>query len=128
MRDYVQKNRFPGVLLGLSGGIDSALVLAIAVDALGADKVRAVMMPSPYTADISWIDARDMAQRLGVRYDEIAIGPMFDAFRASLSPQFAGLAEDTTEENLQARIRGTLLMATCTCPPIASCTSGPEPV
>ena len=111
VRDYLGKNGFPGAIIGLSGGIDSALVLAVAVDALGADKVRAVMMPSPYTADISWIDARDMAQRLGVRYDEIAIQPMFDAFRASLAGQFAGLAEDTTEENLQARIRGTLLMA-----------------
>ena len=111
VRDYLGKNGFPGAIIGLSGGIDSALVLALAVDALGADKVRAVMMPSPYTADISWLDARDMAQRLGVRYDEIAIAPMFDAFRASLAPQFAGLAEDTTEENLQARIRGTLLMA-----------------
>jgi NAD+ synthase (glutamine-hydrolysing) len=86
-------------------------VLAVAVDALGADKVRAVMMPSPYTADISWIDARDMAERLGVRYDEIPIAPMFNAFRASLAEQFAGLAEDTAEENIQARIRGTLLMA-----------------
>ena len=75
VRDYVGKNGFPGALLGLSGGIDSALVLAIAVDALGADKVRTVMMPSPYTADISWIDARDMAERLGVRYDEISIKP-----------------------------------------------------
>ncbi len=111
VRDYLGKNGFPGALIGLSGGIDSALVLAIAVDALGADKVRTVMMPSPYTADISWIDARDMAARLGVRYDEIAIEPMFDAFRASLSAQFEGRAEDTTEENLQARIRGTLLMA-----------------
>ncbi|MFO1297627.1 MAG: NAD+ synthase [Rubrivivax sp.] len=111
VRDYLGKNGFPGAIIGLSGGIDSALVLAIAVDALGADKVRAVMMPSPYTADISWLDARDMAARLGVRYDEIAIAPMFDAFRAGLAPQFAGLAEDTTEENLQARIRGTLLMA-----------------
>ncbi|MBG6082682.1 NAD+ synthase [Rubrivivax gelatinosus] len=111
VRDYLGKNGFPGAIIGLSGGIDSALVLAVAVDALGADKVRAVMMPSPYTADISWIDARDMAARLGVRYDEIDIAPMFDAFRAALSPQFAGLAEDTTEENLQARIRGTLLMA-----------------
>jgi NAD+ synthase (glutamine-hydrolysing) len=111
VRDYLGKNGFPGAIIGLSGGIDSALVLAIAVDALGADKVRAVMMPSPYTADISWIDARDMAARLGVRYDEIAIAPMFDAFRAGLAPQFAGLPEDTTEENLQARIRGTLLMA-----------------
>ena len=111
VRDYLGKNGFPGAIIGLSGGIDSALVLAVAVDALGADKVRTVMMPSPYTADISWIDARDMARRLGVRYDEIAIAPMFDAFRSALAPQFAGLAEDTTEENLQARIRGTLLMA-----------------
>lgn len=111
VRDYVGKNRFPGVLLGLSGGIDSALVLAIAVDALGADKVRTVMMPSPYTADISWIDARDMAERLQVRYDEIAIAPQFEAFQAALALHFAGLPEDTTEENLQARIRGTLLMA-----------------
>ncbi len=111
VRDYLGKNGFPGAIIGLSGGIDSALVLAVAVDALGADKVRAVMMPSPYTADISWIDARDMAKRLGVQYDEIAIAPMFDAFRTSLAPQFAGLAEDTTEENLQARMRGTLLMA-----------------
>jgi NAD+ synthase (glutamine-hydrolysing) len=91
VRDYLGKNGFPGAIIGLSGGIDSALVLAIAVDALGADKVRTVMMPSPYTADISWIDARDMAARLGVRYDEIAIAPMFDAFRGSLAPQFAGL-------------------------------------
>ena len=111
VRDYIGKNGFPSVLLGLSGGIDSALVLAIAVDALGADKVRAVMMPSPYTADISWIDAREMAQRLGVRYDEISILPEFEAFKKSLAADFAGLAEDTTEENIQARIRGTLLMA-----------------
>ena len=111
VRDYLGKNGFPGAIIGLSGGIDSALVLAVAVDALGADKVRTVMMPSPYTAEISWVDARDMAARLGVRYEEIAIEPMFDAFRASLAPQFAGRAEDTTEENLQARIRGTLLMA-----------------
>lgn len=111
VRDYIGKNGFPGALLGLSGGIDSALVLAIAVDALGADKVRTVMMPSPYTADISWIDARDMAARLGVRYDEISIVPEFEAFKASLASEFAGRAEDTTEENIQARIRGTLLMA-----------------
>ncbi len=111
VRDYVGKNGFPGALLGLSGGIDSALVLAIAVDALGADKVRAVMMPSPYTADISWLDAREMAQRMGVRYDEISILPQFEAFKASLATEFAGRAEDTTEENIQARIRGTLLMA-----------------
>ncbi|CAA9402211.1 MAG: NAD synthetase / Glutamine amidotransferase chain of NAD synthetase [uncultured Ramlibacter sp.] len=111
VRDYIGKNGFPGVLLGLSGGIDSALVLAIAVDALGKDKVRAVMMPSPYTADISWIDARDMAARLGVRYDEISIAPQFEAFKASLAGEFKGLPEDTTEENIQARIRGVLLMA-----------------
>ena len=111
LRDYVGKNGFPGVLLGLSGGIDSALVLALAVDALGKDRVRTVMMPSPYTADISWIDARDMAARMGVQYDEISILPEFEAFKASLKPHFAGRAEDTTEENIQARIRGTLLMA-----------------
>jgi NAD+ synthase (glutamine-hydrolysing) len=111
VRDYIGKNGFPGVILGLSGGIDSALVLAVAVDALGKDRVRTVMMPSPYTADISWIDAREMAQRMGVRYDEISIVPEFEAFKASLSDEFKGLAEDTTEENIQARIRGTLLMA-----------------
>jgi NAD+ synthase (glutamine-hydrolysing) len=111
VRDYIGKNRFPGAILGLSGGIDSALVLAIAVDALGADKVRAVMMPSPYTADISWLDAREMAERMGVQYDEISIAPEFEAFNASLAPHFAGLALDATEENIQARIRGTLLMA-----------------
>ncbi len=111
VRDYVDKNGFPGVIIGLSGGIDSALVLAIAVDALGAERVRTVMMPSPYTAEISWIDARDMAERLGVRYDEISIVPMFEAFKQSLAAEFAGRAEDATEENIQARIRGTLLMA-----------------
>ena len=111
VRDYLGKNGFPGALLGLSGGIDSALVLAIAVDAIGADKVHTVMMPSPYTADISWIDAREMAERMNVRYDEISIIPEFEAFKASLAGQFKGRAEDTTEENIQARIRGTLLMA-----------------
>ena len=111
VRDYIGKNGFSSVFIGLSGGIDSALVLAIVVDALGPERVRTVMMPSPYTADISWIDAREMAERLGVRHDEIAIAPMFDAFRHALAPQFAGLAEDTTEENIQARVRGTLLMA-----------------
>lgn len=111
VRDYVGKNGFPGALIGLSGGIDSAVVLAIAVDALGADKVRAVMMPSPYTASMSCEDARDMAHRLKVRYDELSITPMFEAFKASLQREFAGRAEDTTEENIQARVRGTLLMA-----------------
>jgi len=111
VRDYIGKNGFPGAIIGLSGGIDSALVLAIAVDALGKDRVRTVMMPSPYTADISWIDARDMASRLGVRYDEVSIRPEFEAFLESLGPFFEGRAVDTTEENIQARIRGTLLMA-----------------
>lgn len=111
VRDYVQKNGFPGVLLGLSGGIDSALVLAIAVDALGPKRVRAVMMPSPYTASISTEDAAEMARRLGVRYDEISILPEFEAYRTSLTPLFEGKAEDSTEENLQARIRGMMLMA-----------------
>jgi NAD+ synthase (glutamine-hydrolysing) len=111
VRDYVNKNRFPGVIIGLSGGVDSALVLAIAVDALGADKVRAVMMASRYTADISWIDARELAQNLGVQYDEIPISGPVDALEASLSEQFSGLKADATEENIQARIRGTLLMA-----------------
>ena len=111
VRDYVGKNGFSGTLLGLSGGIDSALVLAIAVDALGPDKVRTVMMPSPYTADISWLDARDMAARLKVRYQEISILPQLQAFTESLAHDFAGLQADATEENLQARIRGTLLMA-----------------
>ncbi|PUE28674.1 NAD+ synthase [Limnohabitans sp. Jir61] len=111
VRDYIGKNGFPSVLLGLSGGIDSALVLAIAVDALGADKVRTVMMPSPYTAEISWVDARDMAQRMGVRYDEVSIVAEFEAFLRSLKADFEGTQLDTTEENIQARIRGTLLMA-----------------
>ena len=111
VRDYFGKNGFRGAHLGLSGGIDSALTLAIAVDALGADKVHAVMMPSDYTASISVEDSREMVQRLGVRYSEIAIKPIFDAFVAQLAGEFAGLAADTTEENLQARTRGTLLMA-----------------
>ncbi len=111
VRDYLGKNGFPGVIIGLSGGIDSALTLAIAVDALGADRVRTVMMPSPYTAEISWVDARDMAQRLGVRYDELPIGACMEAFDATLAEEFRDLAPDTTEENIQARIRGTLLMA-----------------
>jgi len=111
VRDYVRKNGFPGVLIGLSGGVDSALTLAVAVDALGAAQVRAVMMPSPYTAEISWVDSRDMVQRLGVRYDEISINDCFQAFRTTLAQEFAGLAEDATEENIQARIRGTILMA-----------------
>lgn len=111
VRDYVDKNRFPGVLLGLSGGVDSALTLAVAVDALGPARVRAVMMPSQYSASISLEDARAMATIVGVRYDEIPIGPMFDAFLSTLAGELAGLPPDATEENIQARVRGTLLMA-----------------
>ena len=113
--DYLGKNGFPGAIIGLSGGVDSALTLAIAVDALGADKVRAVMMPSPWTAQMSLDDSREMVKRLGVEYDEIAIGPLMEQFAVTLAPTFASLgpkpAGDTTEENLQARIRGMLLMA-----------------
>ena len=111
VRDYLGKNSFPGAILGLSGGIDSALVLAVAVDALGADKVRSVMMPSTYTADMSWLDAREMAARMNVRYDELSIEPQVEAFKASLAGEFSGLAENTAEENIQARIRGVFLMA-----------------
>ncbi len=111
LADYVDKNRFPGVLLGLSGGIDSAVTLAVAVDALGADRVHAVMMPSGYTAGISVEDARAMALGLGVRYTELPIGHLYDTYRRELADVFAGRAEDLTEENLQARIRGNLLMA-----------------
>ncbi|MCK6405147.1 MAG: NAD+ synthase [Rhodocyclaceae bacterium] len=111
VRDYIGKNGFPGAIIGLSGGIDSALTLAVAVDALGADRVRAVMMPSPYTADISLDDSRQMVKTLGVRYDEIAIAPAMQVYEDMLAKEFAGLASDTTEENLQARIRGNLLMA-----------------
>ena len=111
VHDYVGKNRFPGVLLGLSGGVDSALVLAVAVDALGADRVRAVMMPSKYTRAISLEDAREMAAIVGVRYSEIPIEAMFEPYLAALAGDFKGLPPDAAEENVQARIRGTLLMA-----------------
>ncbi len=111
VRDYTEKNGFKGVELGLSGGIDSALTLAIAVDALGRERVHAVMMPSEFTRSISLEDAREMAQTLGVRYSEIPIKPMYDAFLHGLSDEFRDLPFDTTEENIQARIRGTLLMA-----------------
>ncbi len=111
VKDYVAKNGFPGVELGLSGGIDSALTLAIAVDALGPARVHAVMMPSEFTADISVVDARSMAQDLAVRYSEIPIKPMYDAFLNGLADEFKDLAFDTTEENIQARARGVVLMA-----------------
>lgn len=111
LADYVNKNGFPGVVIGLSGGVDSALTLAIAVDAIGADKVHAVMMPSEFTADISVNDAREMADIVGVEYSEIAIKPLYDMYLTALSPQFGDMPFDATEENLQARIRGMLLMA-----------------
>ncbi len=111
VRDYVNKSGFKGVVLGLSGGIDSALTLAVAVDALGADRVRAVMMPYRYTAQISLDDAEEEARRLGVHYSVLAIEPMVEAFAATLADTFAGLPVDKTEENLQSRSRGVLLMA-----------------
>ncbi|MEE8197413.1 MAG: NAD+ synthase [Acidiferrobacterales bacterium] len=111
VRDYVDKNDFPGVVLGLSGGIDSGLTLAIAVDAIGADRVEAVMMPSRYTADMSLEDARAEAEALGVAYRVISIEPMFEAFFKGLGDEFRGFAPGVTEENIQSRIRGVLLMA-----------------
>ena len=111
VRDYIGKSGFKGAIIGLSGGIDSALTLAVAVDALGAAKVRAVMMPSPYTAQMSLDDSRAMVAALGVRYDEIAIEPAMRTYATMLDSLFTGLPDDTTEENIQARIRGNLLMA-----------------
>ena len=111
VRDYVDKNGFPGVVLGLSGGIDSALTLAIAVDALGAERVEAVLMPSRYTADMSNTDAELEAKALGVKYHLLPIEPAFQAFLRILQPVFAGLPPDIAEENIQARCRGVLLMA-----------------
>jgi NAD+ synthase (glutamine-hydrolysing) len=111
VRDYVNKNGFKGAVLGLSGGIDSALTLAIAVDALGADRVQAVMMPFRYTAAMSIEDAEEEARILGVKYSVIGIEPMFNAFTAALADEFRDSSVDKTEENLQARSRGVLLMA-----------------
>lgn len=111
VRDYVEKNGFPGVVLGLSGGIDSAVTLAVAVDALGAERVQAVMMPFRYTADMSIEDAAEQANVMGVEYSAISIEAIFDEFMQSLAPQFEGLSPDITEENLQARCRGVLLMS-----------------
>jgi len=110
-RASVEKNGFRGVVLGLSGGIDSALTLALAVDALGPKRVHAVMMPSRFTSAMSTEDAADLARRLGVRYDTLSIEPMFESTLGVLREQFAGLAPDATEENIQARCRGVLLMA-----------------
>ena len=111
LRDYVNKNGFPGVILGLSGGIDSALSAAVAVDALGADRVRAVMMPSPYTSEESLEDAAAVAAFLEVQYDNVNIGPAMEAFDAMLKPIFNGAKVDITEENIQSRARGVTLMA-----------------
>ena len=111
VRDYVRKNGFPGVYIGLSGGIDSALTLCVAVDALGAENVHAVMMPSQFTADISLIDAELLAANLGVRYVVQPIKPMYDSFISALAEEFDGLPFDLTEENIQARVRGMILMA-----------------
>ncbi|POZ50886.1 NAD+ synthase [Methylovulum psychrotolerans] len=111
VRDYVRKNGFQGAILGLSGGIDSALVLALAVDALGADKVEAVLMPSRYTHDMSNTDAVLEAEALGVKYHSIPIEPAVQAFTGMLAEVFAGTAKDATEENIQARCRGVVLMA-----------------
>ncbi|WP_353980830.1 NAD+ synthase [Salinicola endophyticus] len=111
LRDYVNKSGFQGVVMGLSGGIDSALSLAIAVDALGPERVHAVMMPYHYTAEISRADAAEQARLLGVGYEVMPIAPMVEAFSATLAESFSGLGADTTEENLQSRVRGVLLMA-----------------
>lgn len=111
VRDYVNKNGFKSVVLGLSGGIDSALTLAIAVDAIGKERAHAVMMPFKYTSNMSIEDAEEEAKALGVKYDVYSIEPMYDAFMKTLSEPFSGLAPDTTEENLQARCRGVLLMS-----------------
>jgi NAD+ synthase (glutamine-hydrolysing) len=111
VRDYVDKNRFKGVVLGLSGGVDSALTLAVAVEALGPDRVEAVMMPFRYTAQMSVEDAAEQSATLGVSHKVISIEPLYDAFMAALAGEFAGTEADTTEENLQARCRGVLLMS-----------------
>ncbi|MFA5493917.1 MAG: NAD+ synthase [Porticoccaceae bacterium] len=111
VRDYVAKNGFKGVVLGLSGGIDSALTLAVAVDALGAERVEAVMMPFRYTSQLSQDDAAEEARLLGVRYQSISIEPMYEAFTAALAEEFTGLPVDITEQNIQARARGVVLMA-----------------
>ncbi|HHR5880510.1 TPA: NAD+ synthase [Providencia alcalifaciens] len=110
-RDYINKNGFNGAILGLSGGIDSGLTVAIAVDAIGKDRVQAVMMPFRYTAEMSIHDAKEQAELLGVEFDIVSIEPMFDAFMAQLQPIFEGTQPDTTEENLQARCRAVILMA-----------------
>ncbi|HRE20137.1 MAG TPA: NAD(+) synthase, partial [Rhabdaerophilum sp.] len=111
LRDYVEKNRFPGVVLGMSGGIDSALCCAIAADALGPDRVHAIMLPYRYTSEESFTDAKACANALGVRYDILPIAAAVEGLEASLAPLFAGKPRDITEENIQSRARGTILMS-----------------
>ncbi|MDR3393950.1 MAG: NAD+ synthase [Parasulfuritortus sp.] len=111
VRDYVGKNGFPGVIVGSSGGIDSALTLCVAVDALGPERVKAVMMPSQYTAGMSLDDAQELAGNLRISHSILPIRPLFDSFRSALAAEFSGLPEDLTEENIQARVRSVLLMA-----------------
>jgi NAD+ synthase (glutamine-hydrolysing) len=111
VRDYIRKNNFPGAIIGLSGGIDSALTLAIAVDAIGKENVAGLMMPSRYTREMSLIDAKEQANNMGIHYSIISIEPVFTSFLNSLADEFKNLPQDITEENLQARCRGTLLMA-----------------
>src|SRR5205823_10278989 len=111
LRDYVNKNGFKGVVLGLSGGIDSALVAALAVDALGRERAYCVMLPYRFTSQESLKDAGETAKALGVRYDVVPIEPAVTGIERALAPVFAGLPRDVTDENLQARARGTILMA-----------------
>lgn len=111
VRDYIEKNNFPGIIIGLSGGIDSALTLAIAVDAIGAKRVEAIMMPSRFTSELSMNDAKREADLLEVEYHELSIEPAYQAFLDTLEEEFSGTIADTTEENMQARCRGILLMA-----------------
>jgi NAD+ synthase (glutamine-hydrolysing) len=111
VRDYIEKNKFPGIILGLSGGIDSAVTLAIAVDAIGSERVEAIMMPSRYTSEQSIEDAKKEAQTFGVEYHVIPIEEMFEATLKTLAEEFAGIEPDVTEENIQARCRGIILMA-----------------
>jgi NAD+ synthase len=111
LRDYVQKNRFKGIVLGMSGGVDSAISAAVAVDAIGPSRVHCIMMPSPYTSQVSLDDAAECSNLLGVQLDEIKIKPAMDAFEQMLAPLFEGHEQDVTEENIQSRTRGNLLMA-----------------
>jgi NAD+ synthase len=111
LRDYIQKNYFKGIVLGMSGGVDSAISAAVAVDAIGPNRVHCIMMPSPYTSQASIDDATECANLLGVKLDEIEIKPVMDAFDKMLAPLFKGREQDVTEENIQSRVRGNLLMA-----------------